>query len=196
MQDDETLAFYATNAAAYAQATRGAPPPMLAAFLDALPPRASILELGTGSGRDARTMLDRGFRLTATDGSADLAHEASTYLDHPVDVMRFADLDAQGLYDGVWASASLLHVPAAELSGILARVHRALTPGGLFVASYKAGDGPGRDDLGRYYNYPDRHTLECDYAFAATWQSVAITSRMGRGYDNAPTQWLWVTARR
>lgn len=196
MPDEDTLAFYAANAATYADATRGAPPPMLTNFLDALPDRASILELGTGGGRDARVMLDRGFALTATDGSEELARQASAYLGHPVTIMRFEELDAANLYDGVWASASLLHAPAAKLSAILARVHRALVPGGLFVASFKAGHGPGRDSLGRYYNYPDRPTLERDYRLAADWQSLAITESAGSGCDSRPTQWLWATARR
>ena len=59
-------------------------------------------------------------------------------------------------YDGVWASACLLHVPRDELAGVLARIHRALKPEGLFYASYKVGHGDGRDSFGRYYNYPPR----------------------------------------
>jgi SAM-dependent methyltransferase len=70
--------------------------------------------------------------------------------------MRFDQLEESAAYDGVWASASLLHAPAAELTSDLARIHRALKPGGLFVASFKAGNGEGRDMFGRYYNYPMR----------------------------------------
>lgn len=196
MPDDATLGFYGDNAQTYARETRGAPPLMLRAFLDALPPGARILELGTGSGRDARVMIERGFALTATDGSEALAREAAGYLNHPVEIMRFEQLDAADVYDGVWASASLLHVPAGELVDVLACVHRALVPGGLFVASFKAGDGPGHDGLGRYYNYPDAPTLERNYVSAAPWQSLELRSSMGSGYDRHPTRWLWVTARR
>ena len=48
------------------------------------------------------------------------------------------------------------HVPRDELSGVLARVHRALKPGGVSLMSvFKIGEGDdGRDSLGRYYNYP------------------------------------------
>lgn len=110
--------------------------------------------------------------------------------------MRFDQLDAQAAYDAVWASASLLHAPAAELTEDLARIYRALRPGGLFVASFKAGSGEGRDTFGRYYNYPDADTLRAHYVAAANWADLTLASVMGSGYDNAPTPWLWMTARK
>ena len=78
----------------------------------------------------------------------------------------------------------------------LARIHRALRPGGLFVASFKAGNGEGRDKFGRYYNYPDRATLENHYVQAASWAELVIAEQLGSGYDNQPTLWHWVTARK
>ena len=53
-----------------------------------------------------------------------------------------------------WANACLLHVPRDELAGVLGLIRRALKPAGTFYASYKTGDGAGRDTLNRYYNYP------------------------------------------
>ena len=44
--------------------------------------------------------------------------------------MRFDQLDVLQAYDGVWASACLLHVPKEELSGILARIHHAFEAAG------------------------------------------------------------------
>jgi hypothetical protein len=108
--------------------------------------------------------------------------------------MLFGELAAEALYDGVWASASLLHLPTGELGDVLHRVHRALVPGGIFVASYKAGNGPGRDRFGRYYNYPSQSVLEGDYRAAADWANLSITETAGSGYDREPTQWLWARA--
>ena len=45
-----------------------------------------------------------------------------------------------------------------------ARIHRALKPAGVFYASFKIGDGDGRDTLGRYYNYPSPEWLQATYA--------------------------------
>ena len=184
MADKQTLDFYKANAADYVRVTGTEPGPRLLAFIGALPEGGRVLELGAGSGRDAAEMLRHGLDIDPTDASPELAAEASARIGRPVRILRFSELDAHAAYDGVWASASLLHAPATELESDLARIHRAL----------KAGTGEGRDGLGRYYNYPDRATLESHYRRAGPWQNLAIQSVMGSGYDNRPTEWLWVEA--
>lgn len=139
-------------------------------------------------------MLSLGFDVDATDGTPELAAEAERRLGRAVRILRFEDLDALSAYDGIWACASLLHVPAAGLVDVLCRIRRALRPGGIFTASFKAGSGEGRDDFGRYYNYPGAEQLLADYR-AAGWADVALEANMGAGYDAKPTEWLWVTAR-
>src|SRR5579871_1024187 len=116
---DATLEFYGRNAASYA-AWAKAPSTRLIGFLELLPDGASILELGCGAGNHAAEMLARGFKLHATDGSPEMADEASRRLNHRVEAMRFDELDEHEAYDGVWASACLLHVPRDDLGGILA----------------------------------------------------------------------------
>lgn len=196
MGDDETLSFYARNAVTYAGRERRLPSGQLQAFIAALPAGASVLELGTGGGQDAQAMLAAGLDVTPSDASAELAAEAGRILGRPVLVMRFDELDAAETYQGVWASASLLHAPAAELSADFARIYRALRPGGVFTASFKAGTGEGRDKFGRYYNYPSPEGLRAYCAEAAGWASFAMSEVMGSGYDNLPTRWLWVTVRK
>jgi SAM-dependent methyltransferase len=196
MADDETLRFYADNAATYAARGQGTPEAELQTFLGRLHSGARILELGTGGGNDAASMIALGFDVHPTDASPELAAQAQPRLGRPVRIMRFDELVEESAYDGVWANACLLHAPSAELTDDLARIHRALRPGGWFVASFKAGSGEGRDTFGRYYNYPDRATLEGHYVSAAPWAELAITERLGSGYDNQPTLWHWVTARK
>ncbi len=196
MADKQTLDFYRANATTYAETTGGRRSPRLAAFIAALPAGARVLELGAGSGYHAAEMARCGIDIDATDASAELAAEAQRRIGRPVRLLRFADLAADREYDGVWASASLLHAPVEELTEDLGRIHRALKPGGLFVASFKAGQGEGRDGLGRYYNYPDRAGLLAHYKAAAPWGDLRLETAMGSGYDKLPTEWLWVTARR
>jgi hypothetical protein len=62
-----------------------------------------------------------GLHRASDHGSPELADIASHRLGRPVEAMLFDEHEA---YDGVWASASLLHVPRDELAGILPRVHR------------------------------------------------------------------------
>jgi SAM-dependent methyltransferase len=170
------------------------PTPQLAGFLKLLPPGATVLELGTGNGRDAAAMLEAGFAVTPSDASPELAAEAERRIGVPVRIMAFHELSDIAAYDGVWACAALLHAPRDELTDDLARIFRALRPGGHLVASFKAGGGEGRDRFGRYYNYPDAAELRSHLTQSATWASIDISENDGSGYDGKPTRWLWVHA--
>ena len=193
MHDEDTLAFYDREAAAYAARKRGEPT-WLHRFLEQLRPRARILELGCGGGQDAELMDAAGFDVTPTDGSAGLAAQAQARLGRPVRVMRFEELDEIAAYDGVWANACLLHVPEAGLGDVLRRIYRALKPGGRFYAGFKAGDGGARDSLGRYYNFPDETRLRAAYAGAGPWREIELRHGQGGGFDGVMREWLHVEA--
>ena len=90
--DEDTLQFYRSNAHAYA-AREIAKHTRLTRFLALLPPAASILELGCGAGADSAQMLAAGFDVRPTDGSPELASEASRRLGHPVETLLFHDLE-------------------------------------------------------------------------------------------------------
>jgi SAM-dependent methyltransferase len=193
--DEDTLQFYRRNAEAYAGWAK-APSARLDGFLALLPQAGSILELGCGGGNHSAGMLAKGFAVRATDGSPEMAEIASRRLGHPVEAMLFDQLDAREAYDGVWASACLLHVPRDELSGILGRIHRALKPSGLFYASYKIGEGDGRDSLGRYYNYPSPEWLKASYANAGAWTTLASDTGVIKSFDEAPATMLHLVVRK
>lgn len=194
--DEATLQFYRSNAEAYAGRTFTSRQARLMAFLAQLPPGARILELGCGAGGDTAEMLARGFDVRATDGSPEMAGVASKRLGRTVETLLFHDLDEVGGYDAVWANACLLHVPRTELSDVLARIWRALKPAGVFYASYKEGDGDGRDTLNRYYNYPSPDWLRATYAEAANWNTLSIESGEVIGFDDKMASMLFVVARK
>lgn len=193
--DEATLQFYRRNAESYTARAK-APSTRLVNFLGLLPAGGSVLELGCGAGNHASEILARGFTLRATDGSPEMAEIASRRLNHPVEVMRFDELDDSEAFDGVWASACLLHVPKSQLAGILTRVHRALKTGGVFYASFKAGEGDGRDSLGRYYNYASADWLRATYAAAGRWQSLSFDASEIKGFDEAPATLLHFVMRK
>jgi len=192
--DHQTLAWYDREAGVYAHRREPSRNDRMDAFLARLKPGASILELGCGGGQDAETMIAAGFDVTPTDGSPGLAAQAQERLGRPVRVMRFEALDAVEAYDAIWASACLLHVPEEALAGILGRIWRALKPDGLVFASFKAGDGGDRDNLGRYYNFVSRPALEAVYAEAGPWSELTLDEMAGGGYDGVPRTWLMVVA--
>ncbi len=191
---DETLDFYAQNAEAYA--ARSVVNPKLVEFLRLVTPGGLVLELGTGSGQDAKAMLENGFRIDPTDGSRELAREASQLLGQPVRHMFFESLDAVEQYDGVYASASLLHAQRSMLPQIIKLIYRALKPGGWVWASFKDGAREGYDQLGRYYNYMQSEELTALWENCAPWGKFTQTTWQGSGYDGLPTLWHAVIAQR
>lgn len=194
--DDDTLQFYRRNAEAYAQREITSRHARLTKFLALLPPGGAILELGCGAGGDSAQMRARGYDVTPTDGSPEMAEVASRRLGCPVKTLLFHDLDAVEAYDGVWANACLLHVPRDQLANVLSLIRRALKPGGAFYASYKAGESDGRDTLNRYYNYPTEDWLRAIYAQAGAWRDLSIETGEVRGFDDAMAEMLFVLARK
>ncbi len=192
-QDGDTLRFYAAEADAYT--SRGVKPSYrrLETFMSMLPAGGTVLELGCGAGQDSELMISQGFDVSPTDGTPEIAKAAEKRLGRPVATLLFNDLDEVGTFDGIWANACLLHVPRLDLPGIILRVHTALKAGGVFFASFKAGSAEGRDQFGRYYNYPSENWLRDLYS-ASAWKDISIVVDRGGGYDGKPTDWLYVTA--
>jgi len=80
-------------------------------FLSELSPGAHIADAGCGSGRDAKAFLERGYVVTAFDASPRMANLASAYTGQKCHVLRFQEMEFRREFDGIWACASLLHVP-------------------------------------------------------------------------------------
>lgn len=194
--DPVTLEFYARVAPDYVARTPEGINRDLPGFLDRLPAKATILELGCGSGRDADYMAQRGFSIDPTDGVAEMAALAAARLGRPVRIMRFEELDASEAYDAVYASYSLLHVPRSGLVGVLGRIWRALRPGGWHMATYKSGGSEGRDGLDRYFNYLSPQQAEAFYRMTGVWAAFEMTEGVGGGYDDRPSAWVNVIARK
>jgi 2-polyprenyl-3-methyl-5-hydroxy-6-metoxy-1,4-benzoquinol methylase len=194
--DPATLDFYARNAATYVGARPAAISPDLLGFLPHLAAGAHVLELGCGSGLDAAAMEGMGFVVDATDATAAMVSIASQRLSRPARQLRFDELAAVAAYDAIVACASLLHVPAAALPLVLARIHTALKPGGWHFASFKTGSAPGWDAHGRYYNQLSQADAARIYGQAGAWRDLDFAEYDGVGYFSAPTRWLTVTARK
>ena len=112
-------------------------------FLKHIKPGGRILDLGCGSGRDSRAFLERGYDVVPVDGSAELAKLAGAYIGREVIV-------AEGTFDGIWACASLLHLPKDEIAAVMRKLTKHLTEGGCFYVSFKYGKFQGERN-GRYF---------------------------------------------
>ena len=119
-------------------------------FLHLLPEGALILDFGCGSGRDSLYFLQKGYRVEACDGSAEMVKAAAGYTGLPVKQMLFSELNEAERYDGVFACASILHAPSIALPDILERMKNALKKNGVIYTSFKYGTFEGERD-GRYF---------------------------------------------
>ncbi|MBA1332534.1 tellurite resistance protein [Candidatus Endoriftia persephone str. Guaymas] len=134
--------YYENNTKAFVEATLWVDMQLLyQRFLPLLPERAHILDAGCGSGRDAKSFIDRGYQVTAFDASVEIAALAEKEIRQPVQVQRLQDIQYQHQFDGIWACASLLHVPAKELPDVFRRLACALKPNGVIYCSFKYGQG-------------------------------------------------------
>ena len=166
-----TLAFYEANAEVYAAQTWDLDlVDLYEWFLAHVPHGGEVLDAGSGSGRDTAAFLRRGYRVTAFDASArhDRPHDdywsarlaalSSEATGQPTHVLRFDEVSWRRQFDGVWAIASLLHVPEAELPDALNRLAQALKPGGVLFATFQEGMGTNVRD-GRFYQFVSRDDI-------------------------------------
>lgn len=119
-------------------------------FLSYLPDQASILDFGCGSGRDTKYFLEHHYQVSAMDGSKKICEEASKYTGIKVKQMLFEEFNEQNTYDGIWACASILHIPKKELLPLFKKIHQALKDNGMLYTSFKYGNFSGERN-GRYF---------------------------------------------
>lgn len=143
--------YYDTNATEFLEDTLGANMESLyEVFIEKLPQNAVILDAGCGSGRDSLYFKNLGHRIIAMDASQEMCQFAGEYIGQSVLLCRFQDMHFKVLFDGIWACASLIHVPSSEMVSVLQRFNWYLNDDGVMYASFKYGDFEGERE-GRYY---------------------------------------------
>lgn len=140
---EQTIAAYQEYAQAYAAARTGVPDQIhrdIVEFSGRVGPGGQVLEIGSGPGLDALALEESGLSVRRTDitpAFVDLLRAQG----HDADVLDPLSDDLGGPYDGVWASAVLLHVERADLPVLLTRVRAAVRDDGVLYLSVKEGDG-------------------------------------------------------
>jgi SAM-dependent methyltransferase len=135
-----TLSFYDANAQVYFDSTVTADVSAIRhRFLSHLPPGAAILDAGCGSGRDTKAFREAGYEVTAFDGSPAMVALAREYTGGEVACLRFDEVEWVARFEGIWACASLLHVPRDQLALTFGRLAGALRTGGAWYFSMKLG---------------------------------------------------------
>jgi SAM-dependent methyltransferase len=125
--------------------------------IEASPP-FTILDFGCGPGRDLRAFTSLGHRAIGLDGAASFVAMAREYSGCEVWHQDFLALELPAdTFDGVFANASLFHVPSSELPRVLRELHATLKEGGVLFSSNPRGmndEGWNRGRYGTYHDWP------------------------------------------
>ncbi len=150
----DSAEYYKQNAADYFDETINLDLEVyLERFLEFVPDGGSILDLGCGSGRDSAYFLSQGYDVTALDGSEEMCNLASVHIGVDVLHMSFAEMDFEDVFDGIWANASLLHVPRNEMPVILSKTVRGLKKDGILYMTFRYGEFEGMEGERYYTDY-------------------------------------------
>ena len=154
-----TLAHYEARADQFREGTRDHDVSQnvdaLLRHIRATPP-FSILDLGCGPGRDLATFRAMGHEPIGLEGTPAFAAMARAHSGCEVWEQDFLSLSLPAArFDGIFANASLFHVPRSELPRVLRELRTALKPGGVLFASNPRGDNEEGWNRGRYGAYHD-----------------------------------------
>lgn len=117
-------------------------------------PPLCILDFGCGPGRDLEAFRTLGHQPIGLEGSAPMAAMAREHSGCEVLEQDFLDLQLpSGRFDGIFANASLFHVPSQELPRVLRELHAALKPEGVLFTSNPRGENQEGWNHGRYGAY-------------------------------------------
>lgn len=157
-----TLAHYDRNAQSFWEGTRGHDVRQnidaLLQAIDARPP-FDLLDFGCGPGRDLAAFVSLGHRAIGLEGSSQLAAMARAHSGCEVLEQSFLELSLPSeRFDGIFANASLFHVPAQELPRVLGELRAALKPRGVLFSSNPRGTGEEGWNGERYGSYLDWET--------------------------------------
>jgi SAM-dependent methyltransferase len=146
-----TIQSYATSALDYDEQVSARPPSYIAAALRRLmthvPAGGLVLEVGSGTGRDADFLESLGARVRRTDATQAFLDLQARRGKHGERLNLLTDA-LGGPYDAVLAICVLIHIERAKTDRVLRKIRRALRPGGVFLAAVWEGSG---ETDGRYH---------------------------------------------
>jgi trans-aconitate methyltransferase len=186
----DTITYYNNQSKQYTQDTQSVDfSEFQNTFLAFLQPGALLVDLGCGAGRDSKAFMEKGFRVIAVDGSKELATVAAEYIGQEVLCETFQQYTPAINVDGIWACASLLHLPEDEIKEVIAKLTKNLNPGGVFYMSFKHGDFSGFRNERFFTDLTSsgfKELIEDIPGIEIVYEKISTDVRPGRGNE----QWL------
>ena len=144
--------YYEINAKRYAEETFSADmSEQYQRFLPLLKERATILDVGSGSGRDACYFQKQGYQVTALEPSQNLCREIRKVFSGEIVCSDIQSYRPRERYDGIWACASFLHLQEKEVLRFFEKIDLYLNDNGIVYLSGKNGIPTGKAGDGRYF---------------------------------------------
>jgi SAM-dependent methyltransferase len=138
---DSTLKYYQSNAETFIENTVNVDvSDLYRPFLENMPSTGKILDAGCGSGRDTKFFLEKGYSVVAFDNSPNMVRHAAELTGQEVLLLSFEEIEFKEMFDGIWACASVLHVPENNISTVLSKFTAALKDDGILYTSFKYGE--------------------------------------------------------
>lgn len=160
-------------------------------FLSLLPaPPATLIDAGCGAGRDSAFFASQGFSVFAFDASPAMVAEARRRTGLTIHQGRFESISLPSAVAGIWASASLLHLPFEEQPALIRRFADALALGGILYLSFKAGEGRRVDGPRVFFDHSPgslRRLLEGEarLEIIEIWQEESLVRGQAQSWVNA-----------
>ena len=159
--DIKTLQVYETQSSKYLEnVTKEHPSKTLKYFAANLPRQSNVLDYGCGPGLSAEYLANLGHSVTAFDASQNMLELVPKHERIKSYQATFDTFSENEIFDGIWASFSLLHAKRRDFPHLLTSIKRALKPYGLFSIGLKLGAGEKRDKLGRRYTFVSQNELD------------------------------------
>jgi len=148
-----TIEYYELNADKYTKQTENIDmQQMYEAFVPFVPQGGRILDVGCGTGRDLKWFREHGYQAEGLEPAPALAEVSRMRSGASVQESRAEELNILARYDGIWACASLLHVPRELLPDTIRRLISALKPEGILYMCFKKGLTDHVAEDGRLFN--------------------------------------------
>lgn len=178
--------YYESNAKCYAAQTFSADmSEQYQRFLPMLKNGAKILDVGSGSGRDACYFQTHGYQVTALEPSKNLCREIRRVFSGKIVCSDIQNYQPTERYDGIWACASLIHLHEEVLLHFFEKIYLFLKEDGIVYASGKNGISTGKAEDGRYFLEFSEQLVEKiltvneQLKLEQLWYTEDVSGRMG-----------------